>query len=342
MKKRTILFAGPSHYNLYKMITKHLKLLGFDVYTIAIDSDFRYLNKKDRIVNLFRKVFLRDKKYKQETLYYKYKTAQLNSLLDSIPVKTFDYSFFIRPDMYPIEIVKQITKLSNKSSCYQWDGLDRYPNIYKYISLFDRFFVFDKTDLDYQDKKLLPCSNFYYDHDKNFIKINDCNSDVFFVGTFLKPRMQQISTFINKANSLNQTLNFNILCHSEKQILSHPLKQVNYISDFISYEDSLNLLKHSKMVIDFKTDAHNGLSFRTFEALYYEKKLITNNPLVKNYDFYNPENIFYWDGESLEGYEEFIKKPYQSIDEDIKQKYSFSNWINYILDIKPYIPISLF
>jgi hypothetical protein len=29
-----------------------------------------------------------------------------------------------------------------------------------------------------------------------------------------------------------------------------------------------------------------------FEALKYEKKIITDNPHVKNYDFYRKENIF--------------------------------------------------
>ena len=38
---------------------------------------------------------------------------------------------------------------------------------------------------------------------------------------------------------------------------------------------------------------------------------------------------------------EFLKLPYFPIDENIRQKYSFNNWIRYVLDIPPYQKIEL-
>jgi len=73
----------------------------------------------------------------------------------------------------------------------------------------------------------------------------------------------------------------------------------------------------------------------------YQKKLITTNTQIRYYDFYHPDNIFIWDGLSFDGITDFLKQPYYEIDTPIKERYSFGNWIRYILDIPPYDPISL-
>ena len=94
-------------------------------------------------------------------------------------------------------------------------------------------------------------------------------------------------------------------------------------------------------MVDFKTPIHNGLSFRAFEALGYQKKLITTNENIKKYDFYHPDNVFVWDGKDKNGLEEFIQRPYFKIDCAIREKYGFKNWIHYVLNIRPYQSISL-
>jgi hypothetical protein len=73
----------------------------------------------------------------------------------------------------------------------------------------------------------------------------------------------------------------------------------------------------------------------------YEKKLITNNSSVKNYDFYHSDNIFITDYINFDGLEEFLAKPYQKIDEKMVQKYGFENWIKYVLNDGKYQNISL-
>src|SRR5690606_291755 len=62
---------------------------------------------------------------------------------------------------------------------------------------------------------------------------------------------------------------------------------------------------------------------------------------VTKYDFYNPENIYIITNDKYEGLSEFIRAPYKPIANDIRDKYSFENWIKYVLDISPHQPISL-
>jgi hypothetical protein len=63
--------------------------------------------------------------------------------------------------------------------------------------------------------------------------------------------------------------------------------------------------------------------------------MITNNVQVKNYDFYDDNNIFIWDGKQLDLAEllKFIHSPYRELSDEIKQKYAFSSWLANLLNI---------
>ena len=64
------------------------------------------------------------------------------------------------------------------------------------------------------------------------------------------------------------------------------------------------------------------------EALFFEKKLITNNKDIKNYDFYNPSNIFILGENNIEDIKEFINKPYEKVEQKIIDYYDFEQWLS--------------
>ena len=57
-------------------------------------------------------------------------------------------------------------------------------------------------------------------------------------------------------------------------------------NEIVSYYDRSNI------VLDISHPGQSGLTMRTFETIGAGKKLITTNADIKNYPFYNPENIF--------------------------------------------------
>lgn len=116
---------------------------------------------------------------------------------------------------------------------------------------------------------------------------------------------------------------------------------VNILPTGISFQQNIEYAKQSKVLVDFLENVHKGLSFRTFEALAYRKKLITTNPEIMKYDFYHPNNVFVWNGKDFAGLADFLATPYQEIEESIRRKYSFGNWIRYLFDFPPYQPIHL-
>ena len=98
--------------------------------------------------------------------------------------------------------------------------------------------------------------------------------------------------------------------------------------DFIKYSDYLELLSKSRCILDYNQEGQKGLSLRPLESLFFEKKLITNNKDIQNYDFYNKDNIFILGIDNMDNIEEFINKPYTKIDRKIIDRYEFKNWLS--------------
>lgn len=67
-------------------------------------------------------------------------------------------------------------------------------------------------------------------------------------------------------------------------------KSITFINKIIDHEELPKYYKNTKIILDLMREGQFGLSFRVFEAMALEK-IITDNEKIKNYDFYNPNNI---------------------------------------------------
>lgn len=334
--QKSILFIAPDGVVFPDIFEKNLRLLGFDVYTVTPpdSKDFRYKNFKQRLSNFWRKNVLRDIGFKRK-LIIDYHKDHLIKKLNAI--KNTDFGLVIRPDLYPLEVIELATKKCKKLVGYQWDGLDRYPEIQQYIPLIDRFFVFDANDLSVDGT--LPTTNFYFDHMTSSFP-ND-QSTAYYLGSYLKERVDILSDINAKLETLHVDKNIKVVSDRTRIMELVTSKGLTPTSDVISYEENLQEVFKASILVDIQNPVHKGLSFRIFEGIGYDKKVITTNADIIHYDFYMPENFLVWEGQSVQELTKFIETSYRPLDEVIKQKYSFSNWIAYMFDNTPYTPIQL-
>jgi hypothetical protein len=87
-------------------------------------------------------------------------------------------------------------------------------------------------------------------------------------------------------------------------------------------------LDESFVFLDLLRPNQTGLSFRVFEALAHQKKLITTNAAIKEYDFYNPNNIIIIDSGNVNIDPAFFKTPYKPLPEALYNKYTISNFVD--------------
>lgn len=329
---KKIILIMPPDFGVYKVIEQNLRYMGFEQVTV-ISPLFRY-KTKDRILNFIQKTFLGNKDYKKQ-LIDDYYTAEVSQTLSSFAPKSIDYAIVIRPDKLDLKTIEKIHNTAHKVVAYQWDGLARFPKVFKVINQFQRFFVFDLEDYHryrYQYPNLLPCTNFYFDMPEESVSVNE--NEVLYVGAYMKDRIQSLIRVVDALSQYNLTLNINLFYGRKTPPISH--SHLSFISKGISYAENLKITKKAAVILDIKTVEHNGLSLRIFEAIKYQKKLITDNKSIMQYDFYHPNNFYVIEDDHFQGLAAFLNSQYIPLAEEIKQKYSFSNWLKYVLDIPLY------
>ena len=314
-------------------VKENLEFLNYDV-VLVVNDDFKYKNIKDKIVNFYKKVFKNDKSYKRQ-LIRAYEENQNLFFLEQQKIN-FDFTLIIRPDKFSLKVLEAAKIKSKKMVAYQWDGMSRFPEVSETIDFFDEFYVFDKNDIKSNSKKLSYTTNFYFDCYNNLFK-NEIKYDVYFIGSY-DSRTQDLIRMCSELESMGLKINVLLATSPKKHLKKY--KFITYLKKSLTYYDNLEILSQSNIIIDLAhKDLHTGLSFRAFESLGYDKKIITTNKIIKTMDFYNPQNIFVYDDDRIDLIE-FVKSEYISVSENIKNKYGFSNWFNYMFKIEPFDSIN--
>jgi len=338
---KTIIIGLPDDFYLGDLIKENLIINGFDIIDISYKyKDFKYKSFFERSNNFVRKIFFKDKSFKLKLKFERHRQRLLNTLNDM--QYRADYALLIRPDIYPDHFIELIKTKAHKMIAYQWDGLRRFPLVHNIIPLFDQFFVFDIQDYSiyqHQFSNLRYTTNFYFDTPRLLVPKKNYKHEILYIGHFIRKRMPDIFKFIRIIAHHKISFNINIIVKAKYQIQKTDLP-VTYSIKRYTYEENIEMVKNASAIIDFNNKIHTGLSFRPFEAICFEKKLITNNSDIKYYDFYNKENIFIIEEDDEQQLDDFLNTPYKKIDPSIKQKYSFTNWLHYILDLQPYTPIN--
>lgn len=312
----------PDYSDFPTLFLENLEKEGFETYLMTDKvSKFQYKGSES-VKNFFVKNILRDKQYKQG-LIDKHFLDDLYKKLTSIEGE-LDYILVIRPDIFPIPFVENLKKKTKKLIAYQWDGIEKFPEVKNYFGLFDSFFCFEKVA---SQPNIHSITNFYFDHlPSAHQEYNTQKPRLYFVGLYWKSRENKIDQFIDAVSNLSVDLSI-FIQYFKNQEPERKNDKIKYIQDRISFKENLELVKDSDVLLDFVDPLHNGLSIRFFEGMYYKKKVITDNSMVKHYDFYHPDNIFVVENGNYGNIEQFLKTPYHELPEEIVKKYGFSHWI---------------
>ncbi len=111
-----------------------------------------------------------------------------------------------------------------------------------------------------------------------------------------------------------------------------PFKEVSFKK--LSATEIINIVKSSQAILDIEHVNQTGLTMRTLETIGAGKKLITTNPDVKAYDFYDERRVMVIDrckpGKDLSL--NFFSEDDNKIPESTVDNYSIGAWLKNILD----------
>ena len=312
--------------NLAAQFEKHFRLNGYSLYEFY-DEQIPYyeFSGLQRLENIYYRVVKKDTQQIHKINHRNFINLT-NRKLNNLKNKNlkFDYCFVVRGDLIPENVLEYARSVSRKMIDYQLDGLAVSEKILDYDNLFDQIYVFNEQDIvNYPNYNLKAITNCFFEEDNQEV----IEWDIYYTGAGLDERVEKIKQLINQIKRSNFKLNINLLTGEDLTLADN----VKFLKHGISYEENILLTKKSNVLLDFKREEHDGLSLRFFEALNFNKKIITDNKAVVEYDFYNPKNIYITDFTNFNGLIDFLETPFQEVDELIKSKYNFKNWIQQIL-----------
>lgn len=187
---------------------------------------------------------------------------------------------------------------------------------------FVEFWSFDDNDC----KKYNLRKNVQFYFRMNSKEEVSSNKQICFVGAD-KGRIEKIKNVQYQLHSLGYITDFQVLVGKRYNKFSND-SSIKYLKSPLKYAEIINIINNSFCILDITQEGQEGLTLRALEALFFEKKLITFNSNIKNQIFYNENNIFVIkENNDVKLLEEFLKKPYAKINDEIKQKYLFDTWL---------------
>ncbi len=314
--------------NLAKQFAKHFRLNGYSLYEFY-DEPIPYyeFSGLQRLENMYYRVVKKDTQHIHNINHRNFINLT-NKKLKQLQKQNlkFDYCFVVRGDLIPENVLKYARLVSNKMIDYQLDGLAVSEKILEYDNLFDQIYVFDEQDvIDYPKYNLKAITNCFFEENNSTEK----SIDFSYIGVNTENRFDILSNFYDDLKAINKDFKINFYLKQD-EFHAKVSEKLLLLEKSFSYQECLEISNQSKVLIDLKREEHDGLSLRFFEAMNYNNKIITNNVSVAKYDFYNPDNIYITDFKNLEGLENFIKKPFVKISDEIINQYNFKYWINRI------------
>jgi len=312
-----------------------LEQKGYDVTKIDISkapkfNDRGFVNK---YLNILLRIVFRYQRYlyKAERRFNKRERSKLINQFCKNNVVKFDKVIIIRPDYLSHKSIGKLAKVSTEMVGYFWDSISpgEALEVSKSAHLFKNLFIYDKVDLErYAFLNLKFITNFYYPLKQTLPKSNP--EKLYYLGNITLERrdiiLENIISKISNKDQYQWNILFNNFPVRDYQLLSN--EYIRYISKPKDYIYHLEELMSAFIVFDINPSYNNGLSFRFFEALYYNTKIITTNKNVLEYDFYNTNNILiYNDNTTGEEINTFLKLTFVKMEDYLIENYRVDNWI---------------
>lgn len=175
-----------------------------------------------------------------------------------------------------------------------------------YLSSFD-----EDTRLLYPDIKIE--SSFYRFPPVSMLAEVAPEYDCFFIG-YEKGRREILQKILNDIQKVGLNPYFKIFQRGEKSL---------------PYLDTLEMVRRCRCIVDV-TLSTKGMTLRPLEALFFRKKLITNNPDIMKERLYHPQNVFVWGQDDLRQLHDFVTSPILPLPDEVFQFYDINSWVRRI------------
>lgn len=326
LKEKRVLFIAPMFFGYEKLIKAELEAKGAQVDYFNDRPDNSFLTKA--LIRIDRRLLAL-----KTNRYY-------DSIIASTAHCTYDHILIVRGEAISAKRLRKLRQIQSRAriSLYLWDSMHYNPNARTILPLFDSIFSFDRVDVNENPTiEFLPL--FY---GKEFGRaaawLGEPVYDVCFVGTVHTDRYKVLEKVIDGLESRGRKVF--IYCYYPSKMLfcirslldpgfrRFAKKYLNFAGMKLS--DVVDRIAESRAVLDVNRPDQLGLTMRSIEAVGAQRKLITTNADIVNYDIYSEAGVLVIDRQNPVVDDTFLGRGVIPYDETTRCGYSVSAWVDRI------------
>ena len=324
--KKSVLMFAPKFFNYEKRLSTAISDEGYEVDLYDERPNNGFLCKALLRLNF--------KPYKAVVRKYIRKIVAENK------DKQYDYVLVVKSEAAgkkELEILRNAYP-NAKFILYLWDSIDNVPDGENKLSLYDKVMTFDPADAEKYNIPFLPIPyGKEYAEEK---QTDEYKYDVAFIGTAHSVRPRVIKTIEKQCEQMGKkcfhyfysphilVYLLNKITNKDYKFIS--LKEVNFKG--LSAKEVCEIYGASQCVLDIEHPRQKGTTTRPVEMLPMNKKIITTNQYVKNFEFFNDNNFLIIDRDNPVINSEFFNSPYIPVNDDVLYSYSPQKFVKTILE----------
>ena len=323
---KKILFFSPAFFAYENMIADKMREMGAEVDMYDVRS----------VTGAFQRALLKI----SPAIFNGRSKRYYESIIEQNNDKDYDYILIVKCDMTPESILKKFREVyPNAKMCLNlWDSIDNIPGVTKKFKYFDTMHSFDPVDCKkIEGLKLRPL--FFGDAFRKPAREGKYKYDISFLGTVHSDRFAVVKAVREIANAAGLSQYWFLYLQSKFIYKLYKLTkkefkgttEADFSFDKRSASEIAEVVDESRIILDIQHPKQTGLTMRTIEMIGMNKKLITTNKTITEYDFYNPNNIAVIDRHDVKIDMDFLQKPYEPLDPAVYEKYSLTSWILEVL-----------
>lgn len=220
-----------------------------------------------------------------------------------------------------------------KKKLYLWDDIGKIKNFFEYKDYFDEVYSFDRRDCKNFNLKYRP--TFYSERLKFLKKENEIKYIFSFIGEYSLRRSNLLKKIVQDYKKSFIYLYYSPYIYLLKYLFNKEYKMKDIKFSKISRENYNNILQESEIVIDLINSEQTGVTQRSLDAIFLEKKIITNNENIKLSPIYLKNNVLVINEdqtkeEIISKVNTFLSTEYIKYPEEIINYYSLDQWVKEI------------
>ncbi len=257
--------------------------------------------------------------------------------LETLGRPSYDVILVIRGQTVSSAFMRELARQypTARRILYMWDSIENQPYMAARLDEFDDCLSFDPASARQYGMRLRP--TFFIEQYERQPNASP-SWDLSFVGTAHSDRTAIVRRL---RASLPDSARFYDYQYLQAPWVYHAYKVLNPNFRGASRDEFhfrpldaatvSDLFFDSRALLDIEHPRQSGLTQRPFSAMAAQKKLVTTTAAIRDYDFYDAQNIAIIDRHAPSLPDGFLETDYRPIPADLYRKYSVGGWLDEIL-----------